>query len=77
MVLMQMVRVTSVGAAIGVIAALALGRAARALLYEVDPNDPRVLMATVGLLVLITLLASYLPARRATRVDPMVALRAE
>jgi ABC-type antimicrobial peptide transport system permease subunit len=77
MVLTEMLRMTTVGGALGIAAALALGHAARSLLYELAPHDPRVLAATAALLALVALGASYLPARRATRVDPMVALRAE
>jgi predicted permease len=77
MVLKQMAWMTTVGGAFGVAAALMLGRAARSLLFEVAPHDPRVLAATVVLLALVALGASYLPARRATLVDPTVALRAD
>jgi predicted permease len=66
-----------VGAACGVGLAVAGGRFAAALLFRVEPNDPGSLAGAVGLLALIAVLASYLPARRATRIDPVAALRAD
>lgn len=77
MVLAQLARTMMVGSALGVAGALVLGRAARSLLFEVDTHDPRVLAAAVILLALVALGASYIPARRATRVDPMLVLRSE
>lgn len=65
------------GATIGVAAAVAAGRAIGSLLYDVSPNDPAVFALGVASVVAIALVASYLPARRATRVDPIVALRSE
>ena len=66
-----------VGAAIGVAGALAAGRVLRGFLFGIQPSDPLTFVAVVGALALIALLATYIPARRATRVDPMVALRYE
>jgi ABC-type lipoprotein release transport system permease subunit len=54
-----------------------LTRTMRSLLFEVSPNDPLTIVAWPLLLVLVAMLASYIPARRATRVDPMVAVRYE
>ncbi|MEP6473881.1 MAG: FtsX-like permease family protein, partial [Gemmatimonadota bacterium] len=68
---------TAIGVVIGLVVALAAGRALQALLYGVSARDPIVLLATAGVLLTSALLASWLPARRATRVDPMVALRSE
>lgn len=65
------------GAAAGLAAALAGGRVLRSLLYQVGPNNPAALGVAVGVVVLAAGLACVLPARRATRVDPNLALRAE
>ena len=66
-----------VGAALGVGAAVALTRRLQALLFETSPLDPVVFLAVSALLVGVCLLASWLPARRAARIDPMTALRVE
>jgi ABC-type antimicrobial peptide transport system permease subunit len=58
-------------------AALALVRFISSLLYGVSSTDPAVYAGTAGILIAVGALASYLPARRASRVDPMVALRCE
>ncbi len=70
-------RLTLMGAAVGVPLALALTRLMRGMLSGVSSTDPVTYIAVVGMLVISALLASYMPARRATRVDPIVALRAE
>jgi putative ABC transport system permease protein len=49
----------------------------RSMLFEISPNDPLTVAGISLLLLLIAMLASYIPARRATRVDPMIALRYE
>jgi ABC-type antimicrobial peptide transport system permease subunit len=65
----------SVGIGIGAFAAWMLGGVVRALLNDVTPTDPAVFAATAAAVLVVTTLASYLPARAASRVDPMVALR--
>jgi len=66
-----------IGSAAGIAAGLLATRAIRGLLFGVTPLDPLSLAAAPGILAVIALLACYLPARRATRVDPLVALRDE
>jgi len=66
-----------VGIACGLGAALALSRLLAALLFEVRPADPVTFAAVAAVLAAMAALASYLPARRAARVDPVEALRAE
>ena len=73
----QALRVTGWGLVLGAAGALAVGRAIASLLYGVKPHDPLVLSLVMVLLGAVAAVASYLPARRATNVDPMVALRYE
>ena len=67
----------STGAVVGVSAALALTRLASSLLYGMTPRDPATFVLATSVLFAVTVLASYIPARRASQVDPMVALRYE
>jgi len=75
LVLRQGLRLTAAGMAIGLAAALFSTRYVSSLLFEVTPNDPTTLAAVCALIGLLALVACYLPARRATRVDPMRVLR--
>jgi putative ABC transport system permease protein len=77
LVLGQGLRVTAIGICFGVAGALGLTRFLGSLLYEVQPTDPPTFVAVLLLLLSVSVAASYLPARRAMRVDPMVALRYE
>jgi predicted permease len=77
MVLAQGLATIAIGITVGLAGSLLLTRTIRSLLFEVSPTDPLTITGVALLLVLIATLASYIPARRATRVDPMVALRHE
>ena len=77
MVLRQVGIMTLIGAVIGIGAAIGLGRAAQSLLYELQGQDPVVIGTAVVLLALVAAGAGYVPARRASLVDPMQALRYE
>jgi putative ABC transport system permease protein len=66
-----------VGVVLGTVGALLLTRFLSCMLYGVGVNDPMTLLSVATLLIGVAALASYIPARRATRVDPMVALRCE
>jgi putative ABC transport system permease protein len=77
MVVGQSMRLTLAGIGIGAAGALALTRLMSGLLFATKPVDPVTFAAVSGVLAAVAALASYLPGRRATRVDPVVALRAE
>ncbi len=76
-VLRQGLTLTCIGLAIGLAGALAATRIIRSLLYDVSPTDPLTFVCVAVVLAGVALLACYLPARRAARIDPMVALRYE
>jgi putative ABC transport system permease protein len=77
MVVRQAMLLASAGLLVGVAAALALSRTMTTLLFDLSPTDPLTFAAVATTLATVAFLASYLPARRAARVDPMVALRAD
>jgi ABC-type antimicrobial peptide transport system permease subunit len=77
LVLGEGLRLAGLGAAIGLASAVVANRLLRGLLFGVHPLDPVSLLAAVSLLVGVSALASYMPARRAARVDPVSMLRAE
>jgi putative ABC transport system permease protein len=73
----QGMRLAAIGLVLGSITAAGATRVLKSLLYNVSPSDPLSFVFTALLLALVCLLASYIPARRATRVDPLIALRWE
>jgi predicted permease len=77
LVLWETLRLALAGIAIGLLASFALARLIAAMLYDTSPADPMTFVATGALLVTVAAIAGYVPALRASRVDPMTALRAE
>jgi ABC-type antimicrobial peptide transport system permease subunit len=71
------VRVGGIGIAIGVALALWATKWVKPLLYDVSPTEPAIYVTVAAVLLSVAVLASWVPARRATRVDPNVALRAD
>jgi putative ABC transport system permease protein len=76
-VLRQVGVMALIGGVIGVAAAIGIGRAASSLLFELKGNDPFVIAIATVLLAMVALGAGYIPARRASQVEPMQALRYE
>lgn len=77
LVVVDGLRLAAIGVAIGILIAFWAGRFVKPLLFEVSPRDPAVFALVAGLLVLVAVAASWIPALRASRVDPNVALRTE
>jgi predicted permease len=77
MVIGEGMMLAGIGVTIGFVAALAMRRGIAALLYGVSPADPLTLAGTAALLLAVALIACYMPARRATKIDPLTALRAQ
>lgn len=77
LVLNQGMRLAGIGFALGLVGALAAGRLLSSLLHEVRPRDPAIIVLTAACLGAVAFAACYLPARRAAKVDPIVALRHE
>jgi len=75
MVLRRVLLLAAVGLAIGVPAALSASRLVKSFLFETQPNDPGTLVLAGAVLVVAAILAGYAPARRASRIDPLAALR--
>ena len=70
-------RLAVLGAALGLLAAIAITRGMSSMLFGVSATDPLTLAIVLLLVTAVAVLAAYIPARRATRVDPMIALRYE
>jgi putative ABC transport system permease protein len=77
LVVRQGVVLTAWGISVGLFAAFALTRLMSSLVFGIKTNDPLTFVLTAGILMIVAALASYIPARRATRVDPIMALRCE
>jgi putative ABC transport system permease protein len=76
-VLLHALKVSGIGAVVGLVAAFGTSRMLSAILFEVSPADPVALAAACGVLLVVVLIAAYAPARRATQIDPAKALRAD
>jgi putative ABC transport system permease protein len=77
MVLRRTLALAGCGVLIGTLGALAVTRVLTKFLFEVTPTDPSTFVAVTGILVIVALLSAWIPAQRATRVYPLVALRYE
>jgi putative ABC transport system permease protein len=77
LVLWQGLALAGLGLALGLAVAVASTRLLRSMLFQVQPNDPGVYLAVALLLGIVALAASYIPARRASKIDPLAAIRQE
>lgn len=77
LVMKEVLLLLAIGLAIGVPAAIGLGRFVAAQLYGIKPNDPWIACASMAMLILVASMAGFIPARRASRIDPILALRYE
>jgi ABC-type antimicrobial peptide transport system permease subunit len=77
LVLREALVLVVIGLVIGLVAASMVTKTAESLLYELKPNDPLTIALATTLLAVVAVWAGYFPARRASRVDPMIALRDE
>jgi len=75
LILRQGMALTGIGLAVGLVAAVAATRLVASMLFEVKPGDPATYAGVAALIAVVSLAASYIPARRAARVDPVSALR--
>jgi ABC-type antimicrobial peptide transport system permease subunit len=76
-ILRDALKMTAIGAAIGLVPALPLPRIFEALFFDLHLQEPRLYLFVPAVIFAVAMLATYIPARRATRVDPMMALRHE
>jgi ABC-type antimicrobial peptide transport system permease subunit len=77
MVVWDGMKLALIGVAVGLVASFLLSQLVKSMLFEVSPSDVVSHLATAAVLLVVTAIACYVPARRAMRVDPMVALQAE
>jgi putative ABC transport system permease protein len=77
MVMMRGLTLGVAGAAVGIIGAVAMSRMLSALLFEISPTDTATLMSVAGVILIVAAIASFVPARFARRIDPIIALRSE
>jgi ABC-type antimicrobial peptide transport system permease subunit len=77
LVLIQAAKLVLSGTIIGVVLALVMARALKSLIYEVSPTDPATFTAIAFAVIVVAIFACYIPARKATEADPMIALRSE
>jgi ABC-type antimicrobial peptide transport system permease subunit len=77
LVIGQGLKLAAIGIVLGLVGAFGVTRYVRTILYNVTPTDPVSFIGVAVFLTLVAVLASYIPARRATAVDPLVALRGE